>query len=237
MDGFTFTDIFDTKGIEYLVIIGFLLLAIPFWIWLNRPVKMRPAGVPGTLSRRDLRIPQGLFFNRNHTWAFLEPSGMARVGLDDLLLKLTGDVKIDYLVDPMAYVRRGEPIVRIVRDGKHLDIASPLTGHVEYIHTSLNSDGELLLEDPYGEGWLCKLTPERWSDETRSGYLAEEATRWIVQELASVRDFIMQSLQGRSPDNQALLVLQEGGELTGYPLSEMDADVWQDFQQKFLDRT
>ena len=32
MDGFSYTDIFDTKGIEYLIIIAFLLLIIPVWI-------------------------------------------------------------------------------------------------------------------------------------------------------------------------------------------------------------
>ena len=35
MDGFTvISNIFDTKGIEYLVIIAFLLLLIPFWIYI-----------------------------------------------------------------------------------------------------------------------------------------------------------------------------------------------------------
>lgn len=36
MDGFTYTNIFETKGIEYLMIIVFMLILIPFWITLNR---------------------------------------------------------------------------------------------------------------------------------------------------------------------------------------------------------
>ena len=31
MEGFTYVDIFATKGIEYLLVIGALLLFIPFW--------------------------------------------------------------------------------------------------------------------------------------------------------------------------------------------------------------
>ena len=49
MDGFTYINIFDTKGIEYLVIIGFLLLLIPFWRSLNKPLTVR-AKVMSTLG-------------------------------------------------------------------------------------------------------------------------------------------------------------------------------------------
>ncbi|RPI46013.1 MAG: hypothetical protein EHM46_01095, partial [Bacteroidetes bacterium] len=140
MDGFTFTDIFDTKGIEYLIIIGFLLLVIPFWIWLSSPVRIKSAVVRQVLSRNSLRIPRGIFFSGNHTWTYLEPSGMARVGLDDLLLKLTGEVGIEYVAGPMAFVQRGEPLARIGREGKHLEIMSPVSGHVELVHASLCTD-------------------------------------------------------------------------------------------------
>ena len=39
MDGFSYTDIFATKGIEYLVVITFLLLLIPFWMILSKESK------------------------------------------------------------------------------------------------------------------------------------------------------------------------------------------------------
>ena len=37
MEGFTYVDIFATKGIEYLLVIGALLLFIPFWRMVSRP--------------------------------------------------------------------------------------------------------------------------------------------------------------------------------------------------------
>ena len=39
MNQFVYSDIFDTKGIEYIVVISFLLLIIPIWRLLNKPVK------------------------------------------------------------------------------------------------------------------------------------------------------------------------------------------------------
>ena len=87
MDAFTYKDIFETKGIEYIIIIAFLLLLIPFWILLNKSPKIKAEIQKAwdVLTANILRIPQGLFFSRNHTWAFMEKSGLAKVGLDDFL--------------------------------------------------------------------------------------------------------------------------------------------------------
>jgi len=57
MDGFSYSDIFATKGIEYLVIIAFLALLIPFWIVLNKQSKMTRQ-IQSTLGLRLLRLPQ-----------------------------------------------------------------------------------------------------------------------------------------------------------------------------------
>ncbi len=110
MEQFTYSDIFDTKGIEYIIVIFFLLLIIPVWRMLSKTVKQK--GYVGdalqALTINSLRIPQGLLFSRNHTWSFLEKSGVASVGMDDLLLHLTGGVELKYLKEQQERVRRGE---------------------------------------------------------------------------------------------------------------------------------
>ena len=39
MEGFSYNNIFETKGIEYLAIIAFFAILIPFWLLLNKQVK------------------------------------------------------------------------------------------------------------------------------------------------------------------------------------------------------
>ena len=39
MEGFIYSDIFATKGVEYLLVISVLLLFIPFWRMVSRPAK------------------------------------------------------------------------------------------------------------------------------------------------------------------------------------------------------
>ena len=36
MDAFSYSNIFETKGIEYIAIIAFFMVLIPFWIILNK---------------------------------------------------------------------------------------------------------------------------------------------------------------------------------------------------------
>ena len=233
MSEFVYTDIFDTKGIEYIIVIVFLLLIIPFWIMLNRPLnlKVKVSKAAGILSEQILRIPQGLFFSKNHTWTHLEKSGLARIGMDDLLLHLTGGVEIEYLRDQQEKVKKGEPMVRINQDGKNLVIASPISGEIDCVHTSLEQNPGAISEDPY-KSWLYKIKPDNWSEETRRYYLAGEATEWLKKELTRFKDFMAETLN--QSQGQPAVVLQEGGELMDHPLAEMNEEVWNDFQAKVL---
>ncbi|NQU86328.1 MAG: hypothetical protein HQ541_11255, partial [Mariniphaga sp.] len=71
MDGFTNIDIFETKGIEYIIIILFFAILIPFWIIINRKPRFEELIQESirVLTAGVLQIPQGLFFYKNHTWA------------------------------------------------------------------------------------------------------------------------------------------------------------------------
>jgi glycine cleavage system H protein len=235
MNPFVYTDIFDTKGIEYIVVILFLLLLIPFWSMLNRPLKSRARLKEATaaLTAGILRIPQGLFFSRNHTWSRLEPSGLARVGMDDLLLHLTGGVEVSFLQKEGTQVRKGDALIRIIQDGKELALTSPVTGEVTLVNESLGDDPEAIMEDPYGS-WLCMIRPEDWQGETADCYLAGRASNWMKEELVRFKDFLSGALSG-SEFRASPVVLQEGGELTDFPLSWLGKEVWDLFQEKFLE--
>lgn len=129
MEGFTYYNIFDTKGIEYLVIIAFLLLLIPFWLALNKKSKVKEqfSQAVDALSASILSIPQGIFHSKNHTWAFLEKSGTALVGVDDFLLNITGELRIRLLKKPGERVRKGELMAELDQNDKLLKVFSPIS--------------------------------------------------------------------------------------------------------------
>ncbi len=234
MEPFVYTDIFDTKGIEYLIVIGFLVLLIPLWIYLNKPVQVKTGWQrSGALSPARLRIPAGVFLSRNHTWAYLTRSGKANVGLDDLLLHLTGRVRVELVLADGSIVKKGEILARVIQDGKELEIGSPISGRVVQSRHSLEEDSTPMFEDPYGS-WLYRIEPENWKEETGPYFLATEAREWIRSELVRFKDFLSGALSQRQEDSRGL-VLQEGGELVEFPLSELDGKVWERFRKEFLE--
>jgi glycine cleavage system H protein len=237
MNAFSYNNIFETKGIEYLVVIAFLALLVPFWIILNKRVKITGPirkGL-GILTAGKLKIPQGIYYSRNHTWTFLEMSGIARVGLDDLLLHITGNIHFSDLKDCGEKINKGDLMAEIEHKGKTLRIFSPVSGEILSLNPLLTGNPELLSEDPYLNGWMYKVRPTRWTAETNSCFMAEEATKWLGKELERFKDFLSGSA-GFSSES-ARLVLQDGGELTDHTLSDLPVEIWQNFQDHFLNPT
>ncbi len=237
MDGFTYNNIFETKGIEYLAIIAFFAILVPFWIFLNKRItsKKRHSGVAGNLTLDSLQIPQGLFFSRFHTWAHLERSGVAKVGLDDLLVRITGEVKLNRLLEAGERIKKGDFIAEIIQNDKSLKITSPISGEIVEANALLLKNPEYLNEEPYAKGWVYKIKPTSWVSDTQSYFLAEDANMWAKQELVRFKDFLAESVVKYSADPSAV-VLQDGGELREEPLSELSAEVWNDFQIDFLNK-
>ncbi len=235
MDGFSYNNIFETKGIEYLIIIAFLILIIPFWMIINKQseVKVHINRALGILTANILRIPRGLFYSRSHTWAHLQKSGNALVGLDDFLLHITGEVRIKNLKAPGDTIQKGEIMAEVIQNGKSLKIASPLSGEIVSQNSLPGENPGTVNEDPYGDGWIYAIKPNNWIKETSSYLLADEAVSWSKNELLRFRDFMAESMKKYNPET-SMVILQDGGELCDKPLSELPDAVWQDFQKSFL---
>lgn len=235
MDGFHYVNLFDTKGIEYIIIIAFLLLIIPFWKLLNRPLKSEArrskAALP--LSASLAGVPQGLYFSNSHTWALMQKTGEARIGIDRLLISLAGQVKFEMLREPGSRISKGEEISEIVHEGKRLTIVSPVSGTLTGINHALYEDPSLLNDDPYGKGWLVSVKPANWMAEVTGFHFAAEAVDWLRNELERIRDFLAISANRMNPQPN-VIYLQDGGEPAAEALASMPEEVWHDFQKEFL---
>ncbi len=235
MEGYTYTNIFETKGIEYLFIIAFFAILIPFWLILNRKTKVSQlvSKTSGLITINSIRIPQGIFFSKYHTWAHLEANGDAKVGIDDLLMHITGNVRIDNVKNPGEIIKKGDLLTRIIHNGKNLNVLSPISGEITATNAMVTDKPEQIKDDPLRQLWIYNIKPTNWKAETNNYYLADEATIWMLEELARIKDFLSAAVSKYISEPKGI-VLQDGGELLDQPLAELPQEVWSDFQKEFL---
>ena len=236
MENFSRVDIFDTKGIEYLFVIGYLLFLIIFWYIANNHEKSlsQIKKVISTLSAGILRIPQGLFYNKHHTWSHLEVSGAAKVGVDDFLQHIVGEAKFTNLKEPGEKIQKGDLMTQIDQNGKSLKVFSPISGTILDTNSELVENPEMLNEDPYEKGWIYKMKPSDWIRDTNTCLFAEEATEWSIKELERFKEFLTGGAMRKFSSEPSMILLQDGGEIRDRILSELPNEVWMDFQEEFL---
>ena len=100
-------------------------------------------------------VPSNRHYHPNHTWALGESPNYTRVGLDDFGTKLIG--KADSIVLPTRgqWVRQGQKMVTITRNGKSITLTSPIEGTIQDVNDALAKNPKLFAtSDCYNSGWL-----------------------------------------------------------------------------------
>ena len=159
--------------------------------------RLQPALVAG------FQVPENLRYHPGHTWALSESPNLVRVGLDDFASKLTGTLESITLPQRGQWIRQGQKMCTIHRDGSAADMVSPIEGTVSDINPALLADPKLALRDPYGEGWLLTVQAPDAKTSFRN-LLGGPLARWWTEESAS-------RLQRRIPTALAGALAQDGG--------------------------
>lgn len=185
------------------------------------------------LSEQALSFPNGLYFDKSHTWVFMEEGGRVRLGVDDFISNVTGDYTRVIMKSPGEKVKRMEPVVTLIRKGKQIVLNSPVSGTIKEINESLVADPFNINNAPYGEGWVYKIEPSNWLREIQFFKMGDSYRQWISGEFIRLKDFLACSLNIMKMED-GKLAFQEGGELMLHPLKDLDPKVWEDFQNYFI---
>ncbi|ABS26005.1 glycine cleavage system protein H [Anaeromyxobacter sp. Fw109-5] len=193
-----FLSIYPAKLLEYALAVGYLLLFIPFWRYVQggrlkeatvrvaapRPVARAAAAVAaGARALRPtagwFQLPAGVHLHPGHTWARLEDDGLVAVGVDDFAHKLVGPARVE-LPAVGAIVAQGEPALAMGDQARTVPLLSPIDGTVVAVNAKIR-DGKEPLEDPYGAGWLFKVKAPRLAANLRQ-LLTDGPARHFVED-------------------------------------------------------
>lgn len=192
----------------------------------------RPAEGSGARSFDTLwQVPEGVHVSSAHTWFRPNPAGGLEVGADSLIAYAVGALKGIALPKPGGCVAAGQPLFRLERDGGSLTVPSTFTATVAAVNTRLAEEPGLLNSDPYGSGWICRITPTSVGAATPSVRFGEKAVMWLESEFSRLREF----LSAQVPSELALgTTSQDGGVPATGCLAELNQEAWKAFEAEFL---
>jgi glycine cleavage system H lipoate-binding protein len=212
-----------------------LLVMIPAVLLGRVPAEKKR---PGERSRLPLgekirSFPAGLFYDKSHTWVIMEKEGKVRVGIDDFLQYVTGPITRVMLKKPGEQVKRGEPFLSLVQEGKKLEIHAPLSGTIVEQNSDLAFDSSRINDEPFSGGWVYVMEPLNWLSELRSYLMGDQYRSWLQRECSRLKDFFscgLAPLKGV----ETVHIMQEGGEIAGGVLERFGPEVWEEFQTGFI---
>ena len=140
-----------------------------------------PRPVPGLVG--GFKVPENLRYHPGHTWALSESPSLVRVGMDDFASKLIGKVERIALPQRGQWIRQGQKIATIFRDGAAVDMVSPIEGSIADVNDALSRDPKLANKDPYGDGWLITVQSPDAKTNFRN-LLGGAMARWWTEESA-----------------------------------------------------
>jgi glycine cleavage system H protein len=120
-----------------------------------------------------MSVPEELHYTPEHEWVAVSGS-VASVGITDHAQRALGDVVFVSAPAPGTKVTAGEPCGEVESTKSVSDLYSPVDGEVTEVNPEIDDDPGLINSDPYGAGWLFKvsLDQEEEDDELPPGLLS-----------------------------------------------------------------
>ena len=104
-------------------------------------------------------VPEDLHYTAEHEWLRVE-GDVVVVGITDHAQEQLGDVVYVDLPPAGAQVQTGQPFGEVESTKSVSDLFSPVSGTIAERNDELEDRPELINDDPYGEGWMVRISLE-----------------------------------------------------------------------------
>jgi len=105
-------------------------------------------------------IPKELKYTEDHEWVKVD-GDTATVGITDHAQSELGDIIFIEFPEINDLIDRMEPFGTIEAVKTVADLFAPLNGKIVEINEALEDSPELVNSDPYGKGWIVKVSVDK----------------------------------------------------------------------------
>lgn len=110
-----------------------------------------------------MKFPENLKYSKDHEWVRVEDSE-AYIGISDFAQSELGEIVFVDVDTKGETLDKDEVFGNIEAVKTVSDLIMPITGEVLEVNPKLEDEPELVNSDPYGEGWIIKVTIENESE-------------------------------------------------------------------------
>lgn len=222
-------DIYATKGVEYLIVLGYLMVLVGLWVLLS------PKKVAWTVGMRSRPTParagqwftlrQDYFYHQGHSWAAAANGDVVTIGVDDFAQRLLGRPDAIRLPENGARVQQGDLAWEFEVDGRRIGMLSPVDGEVLAVNRAVTERPELLAESPYERGWLLQVRVPKPRVAFRNLLTGDLSRAWMTQAVERVR---------RMQAGELGVVMPDGGVPVPGFAKQLDPEHWDALAREFF---
>ncbi len=125
----------------------------------------------------NYEVPEGLYYSNDFAWVKVEGEKV-RMGITDYAQKQLREVVYAELPEAGAELTQNEPYGTLESVKAVSDLVAAVSGTVEEVNGEVQSQPELLNEDPYEKGWLVIVKPANLQAELANLMDFDKAVEW-----------------------------------------------------------
>ncbi|MBF0468593.1 MAG: glycine cleavage system protein H [Desulfamplus sp.] len=137
-----------------------------------------------------ISFPTGYYLAKGHAWVKLEEENETRVGIDDFVLRLLGTP--DHIELPLIGTKavKGEPLIRIFREGNSASILSPVNGVVTAVNRDMLKEKGAANLSPYCNGWMVMVHCDSLRNDMKDLLFMEESRSYLKQHIEDLYEIL-----------------------------------------------
>jgi glycine cleavage system H protein len=110
-----------------------------------------------------MNFPSNLRYTKDHEWISLD-GNLATVGITDFAQRELGDIVYVEVESTGKHLNAGDVFGTVEAVKTVSDLFLPVNGTVSELNPDLAANPELINTDPYGKGWMIRMTVDNPAD-------------------------------------------------------------------------
>ena len=138
----------------------------------------------------EYKFPDGFYYHKEHCWARVE-NNLVVAGITDFTQKMAGTIKRIVTLEEEDEVSQDKPFGTMSSGKWTGKLYAPVSGEIVEVNEDVEDDPKLCNEDPYGKGWIIKISPNNLdTDLNKLMKIGPEFETWIKKEIKEKKALI-----------------------------------------------